>query len=104
MAVGEVTSQLSQLTIQLTLRQKIIDTQQGDPYFVEKFCEVQSEQDREFLVYSNNGLYYQRRLCVPAEAHSSPFTIHPEGTKMYQDLKRYYWWHNMKKEVVGFVS
>lgn len=100
MAVGEVTSQLSQLTIQLTLRQKIIDTQQGDPYFVEKFCEVQSEQDREFLVYSNNGLYYQRRLCVPAngnvknellaEAHSSPFTIHPEGTKMYQDLKRYY--------------
>ncbi|KAL4028569.1 hypothetical protein IC575_011766 [Cucumis melo] len=30
--------------------------------------------------------------------------MHPGSTKMYQDLKRVYWWRNMKREVVEFVS
>ena len=38
------------------------------------------------------------------EAHRSRFTIHPGGTKMYQDLKRTFWWEGMKREVAEFVS
>ncbi|KAA0058810.1 pol protein [Cucumis melo var. makuwa] len=30
--------------------------------------------------------------------------MHPGSTKMYQDLKRVYWWRNMKREVAEFVS
>ncbi|GJR92833.1 retrovirus-related pol polyprotein from transposon TNT 1-94 [Tanacetum coccineum] len=30
---------------------------------------------------------------VMTEAHSSPFTIHPGSTKMYRDLKHYFWWN-----------
>ncbi|KAL0537500.1 hypothetical protein IC582_026478 [Cucumis melo] len=30
--------------------------------------------------------------------------MHPGSTKMYQDLKRVYWWLNMKREVAEFVS
>ncbi|GJW59652.1 putative reverse transcriptase domain-containing protein [Tanacetum coccineum] len=52
---------------------------------------------------------YEDRLCVPndqtlrekvmTEAHSSPFTIHPGSTKMYRDLKQYFWWNGMKQDV-----
>ncbi|KAL4010650.1 hypothetical protein IC575_030153 [Cucumis melo] len=30
--------------------------------------------------------------------------MHPGSTKVYQDLKRVYWWRNMKREVAEFVS
>ncbi|KAL4018245.1 hypothetical protein IC575_021835 [Cucumis melo] len=67
-----------------------------------------------FSISSDGGLLFERRLCVPSdsavktellsEAHSSPFFMHLGSTKMYQDLKRVYWWRNMKREVAEFVS
>nr|GFC14160.1 retrotransposon protein, putative, Ty3-gypsy subclass [Tanacetum cinerariifolium] len=54
------------------------------------------------------------RLCVPSdqalrekvmtEAHSSPFIVHTGSTKMYRDLKQYFWWNGMKQDVATFVS
>jgi hypothetical protein len=41
---------------------------------------------------------------VLQEAHESKFSIHPGSTKMYRDLKHHYWWPNMKREIVGYVS
>nr|CAD1831733.1 unnamed protein product [Ananas comosus var. bracteatus] len=38
------------------------------------------------------------------EAHQSPYSIHPDGTKMYQDLKVHYWWPGMKKDIGEFVE
>ena len=45
---------------------------------------------------------YEGRLCVPfneelktkilREAHHSKYTIHPGVTKLFQDMKRVYWW------------
>ncbi|KAM6555529.1 hypothetical protein CsatB_002548 [Cannabis sativa] len=69
--------------------------------------------DREkFIVYcdaSKQGL----RVCVLSdvelrneileEAHTTPYSLHPGTTKMYQDLRPYYWWCGMKKDVVEFV-
>nr|GFB03608.1 hypothetical protein [Tanacetum cinerariifolium] len=34
-----------------------------------------------------------------AEAHSSPFFVHPGSTKMYHGLKQYFWWSGMKRDV-----
>ncbi|KAL0537111.1 hypothetical protein IC582_026081 [Cucumis melo] len=113
-SVGAVTMQLAQLTVQPTLRQRIIDAQSNDPYLVEKRGLAEAGQAVEFSLSSNGGLLFERRLCVPSdsavktellsEAHSSPFSMHPGSTKMYQDLKRVYWWRNMKREVAEFVS
>ncbi|KAL4021666.1 hypothetical protein IC575_020472 [Cucumis melo] len=113
-SVGEVTSQLAQLSVQPTLRQKIIVAQLNDPYLVEKRRLVETGQGENFSISSDDGLMFEGRLCVPedsavktellAEAHSSPFTMHPGSTKMYQDLKNVYWWRNMKREVADFVS
>ncbi|KAL0556808.1 hypothetical protein IC582_005325 [Cucumis melo] len=113
-SVGAVTIQLAQLTVQPTLRQRIIDAQSNDPYLVEKRGLAEAGQAVEFSISSDGGLLIERRLCVPsdsavktellAEAHSSPFSMHLGSTKMYQDLKRVYWWRNMKREVAEFVS
>ncbi|KAL0541612.1 hypothetical protein IC582_021665 [Cucumis melo] len=75
---------------------------------------AEAGQAVEFSLSSDGGLLFERRLCVPSdsavktellsEAHSSPFSMHPGSTKMYQDLKRVYWWRNMKREVAEFVS
>jgi hypothetical protein len=46
-------------------------------------------------------IWYKGCICVPAdselkevimkEAHETPYSIHPGGTKMYQDLKEQFW-------------
>jgi hypothetical protein len=38
------------------------------------------------------------------EAHFSPYIVHLGGTKMYQDLKRRFWWNGMKWDVAEFVK
>ena len=63
----------------------------------------------------SNGMYmYRNQVCVPddkllkkeilQQAHNSRFSIHPGNTKMYRDMKRYYHWSGMKKDVATFVS
>ncbi|KAL0560582.1 hypothetical protein IC582_000991 [Cucumis melo] len=99
-SVGEVTSQLAQLTVSPTLRQRIIVAQLNDPYLVKKCLLVEVGQGEDFSISSDDGLTFDGRLCVLednavktellTEAHSSPFTMHPESTKMYQDLRRTY--------------
>ena len=38
------------------------------------------------------------RVKILEEAHKSRLSFHPGMTKMYQDLKRSFWWHGMKKD------
>ncbi|TYK21774.1 pol protein [Cucumis melo var. makuwa] len=113
-SVGAVTMQFAQLTVQPTLRQKITDAHSNDPYLVEKRGLAEVEQAVEFSISSDGALLFKRRLCVPSdsavniellfEAHSFPFSMHSNSTKMHQYLKQVYWWRNMKREVAEFVS
>nr|GEV01427.1 hypothetical protein [Tanacetum cinerariifolium] len=38
------------------------------------------------------------------ESHKSKYSIHPGLDKMYQDLKKLYWWPNMKVEIATYVT
>ncbi|XP_070054804.1 uncharacterized protein [Nicotiana tomentosiformis] len=38
------------------------------------------------------------------EAYSSRYSIHPGAAKMYQDLRKHYWWRRMKKGIVEYVA
>ncbi|GKA12801.1 putative reverse transcriptase domain-containing protein [Tanacetum coccineum] len=38
------------------------------------------------------------------ESHKSKYSIHYGSDKMYQDLKKLYWWPNMKAEIPTYVS
>ncbi|GJR32486.1 putative reverse transcriptase domain-containing protein [Tanacetum coccineum] len=38
------------------------------------------------------------------ESHKSKYSIHPSSDKMYQDLKKLYWWPNMKTIIAEYVG
>ena len=44
------------------------------------------------------------RDVVMTEAHNTRYSVHPGSDKMYLDLKKLYWWPNMKAEIATFVS
>jgi hypothetical protein len=46
----------------------------------------------------------QLRKQIMDIAHLSKFTMHPSSTKMYQDLKRNFWWTRMRREIAKYVS
>ncbi|GJS44447.1 putative reverse transcriptase domain-containing protein [Tanacetum coccineum] len=44
------------------------------------------------------------RALIMHESHKSKYSIHPGSDKMYQDLKKLYWWPNMKAGIATYVS
>nr|GEX53929.1 hypothetical protein [Tanacetum cinerariifolium] len=38
------------------------------------------------------------------ESHKSKYSIHPGSDKMYQDMKKLYWWPNMKSDIATYVN
>ncbi|GJY81961.1 putative reverse transcriptase domain-containing protein [Tanacetum coccineum] len=44
------------------------------------------------------------RDLIMHESHKSKYSIHPGSDKLYQDLKKLYWWPNMKAEIATYVS
>ena len=43
------------------------------------------------------------RSTILTKAHNSKYTVHPCATKMYQDLRQFYWWEGLKRDVTDFV-
>ncbi|GJR86970.1 putative reverse transcriptase domain-containing protein [Tanacetum coccineum] len=41
---------------------------------------------------------------IMLESHKSKYSIHPGSDKMYHDLKKLYWWPNMKVDIATYVS
>jgi hypothetical protein len=47
---------------------------------------------------------FELRRKIMDEAHCSRYSIHPGTNKMYQDLKKNFWWTRMKREIARYVS
>ncbi|GJT17891.1 putative reverse transcriptase domain-containing protein [Tanacetum coccineum] len=48
--------------------------------------------------------YGDLRTVIMHESHKSKYSIHPGSEKMYQDMKKLYWWPNMKANIATYVS
>ncbi|GJX61320.1 putative reverse transcriptase domain-containing protein [Tanacetum coccineum] len=48
--------------------------------------------------------YGDLRTVIIHESHKSKYSIHPGSDKMYQDMKKLYWWPNMKANIATYVS
>ncbi|GJX01974.1 putative reverse transcriptase domain-containing protein [Tanacetum coccineum] len=48
--------------------------------------------------------YGDLRTVIMHESHKSKYSIHPGSDKMYQGMKKLYWWPNMKADIATYVS
>nr|GEW22219.1 hypothetical protein [Tanacetum cinerariifolium] len=48
--------------------------------------------------------YDDLRSVIMHESHKSKYSIHLGSEKMYQDMKKLYWWPNMKANIATYVS
>jgi hypothetical protein len=64
-------------------------------------------EDAEGVLWFKNHLVVPKdldlRCKIMDEAHGSRYSIHPGTNKMYQDLKKRFWWTWMKREVAKYV-
>src|SRR5262249_31149287 len=110
-------SDSSGLIAHFQVRPMLIDeikaNQDKDLSLVRLKDEVQTGQVPGFRIVEG-VLRYGDRLCVPDvdglrqkilhEAHNAPYSVHPRATKMYQDIKAFYLWFGLKKDVAKFVA
>ena len=113
--IREGCAYLCNLVTRSSLVGRIIDAQQTDSLSQSIRTKISTGETVEgWKLHANGGLKYLNRLYVPKfsnlrndvlwEGHYSSYTIDPGGTKMYQDLRRQFWWNGMKSDVVGFVA
>ncbi|GJV84827.1 putative reverse transcriptase domain-containing protein [Tanacetum coccineum] len=70
--------------------------------------------DKSFEIRPNGTRYIKNQSWLPLfgglrdlimhESHKSKYSIHPGSDKIYHDLKKLYWWPNMKAIIVEYVG
>jgi hypothetical protein len=107
---------LNHLSIEAILWDNIVLAQQhnkGVRIIKQKLAQGEGKY-KCFRIDHEGVLWFNERIIVPKdhklrkqildEAHLSKFSMHPDTTKMYQDLKQNFWWTRMKREIAKYVS
>ena len=92
-----------------------ISALQKDDHFIQKIRGIiQQGEPSSFQVDNEGILRLKGRICVPNiaelrkevldECHKSKLSIHPGVSKMYNDIKRTFWWKSMKRDISLYVS
>ncbi|GJW88762.1 putative reverse transcriptase domain-containing protein [Tanacetum coccineum] len=102
------------MTIGLNLLVQIlnaqVDAKKEENYGTKDLCEMikKLEQRTDGMLYVNGRSWIpcrgNLRELIMHESHKLKYSIHPGSDKMYQDLKKLYWWPNMKAEIATYVS
>ncbi|GJY92609.1 putative reverse transcriptase domain-containing protein [Tanacetum coccineum] len=70
---------------------------------MDKAFEVRPDGTRCIKNRSWLPLFGNLRDLIMHESHKSKYSIHPGSDKMYQDLKKLYWWPNIKAIIAEYV-
>ncbi|GJU28689.1 putative nucleotidyltransferase, ribonuclease H [Tanacetum coccineum] len=71
---------------------------------MDKSFEIRPDGTRCIKNRSWLPLFGGLRDLIMHESHKSKYSIHPGSDKMYHDLKKLYWWPNMKAIIAEYVS
>ncbi|GKE72144.1 putative reverse transcriptase domain-containing protein, partial [Tanacetum coccineum] len=62
---------------------------------------LESRADETLCLHGRSWIpcYGDLRSVIRHESYKSKYSIHPGSEKMYQDVKKLYWWPNMKADI-----
>jgi len=102
------------MEVESTLEQDIRKGQLTDEKILEIKELMKDGKTPGFTEDAQGVIWFKGRICVPdvksikklvmREAHDLAYSLHPRSTKMYHDLKQYYWWYGMKQELAEYVA
>ncbi|GJY19802.1 putative reverse transcriptase domain-containing protein [Tanacetum coccineum] len=102
------------MTISLNLPVQILEAQvearKEENYGTEDLCgmikKLEPRADETLCLNGRSWIpcFGDLRELIMHELHKSKYLVHPGSDKMYQDLKKLYWWLNMKAEIATYVS
>jgi hypothetical protein len=105
---------LNNIALIPTIKEDVISAQRMDIGMGHLHQRLELGEAQCFRQDVNGVLWFKNRLVIPKdfelhrkimdEAHCSRYSIHPGANKMYQDLKKNYWWTRMKREIAKYVS
>ncbi|GKC23265.1 putative reverse transcriptase domain-containing protein [Tanacetum coccineum] len=87
-----------------------VEARKEENYGTEDLCgmikNLEPRADRTLCLKNRSWIpcFGNLRALIMHESHKSKYSIHPGSDKMYQDLKKLYWWPNMKAEIATYVS
>ncbi|GKE61803.1 putative reverse transcriptase domain-containing protein [Tanacetum coccineum] len=67
---------------------------------------AQTEDVGGMLIENSKDLKKLRteKTVIMHESHKSKYSFHPGSDKMYQDMKKLYWWPNMKADITTYAD
>jgi hypothetical protein len=114
--VCEVTStsvKLGMLKLTNPFLEDIKERQKSDKRLMEKLVLINEGKETNIKIDESGVMRFHGRICVPdvpklkrmimEEGHRSGLSIHLGVTKMYQDLRKLFWWPGMKRQIYEFV-
>ncbi|GJZ49672.1 putative reverse transcriptase domain-containing protein [Tanacetum coccineum] len=82
--------------------------------FVENSKDSEKFRTEKLEPHADGTLCFSGRSWLPCygnlstvimdKSHKSKYSIHQGSDKMYQDMKKLYWWPNMKSDIATYVS
>lgn len=114
--VCELTPQsvkLGMLKINNDCLHHIRENQKLDVKLVDVMTNLNKSENVNFKIDEQDVLRFYDRICIPDNedlrrvilegGHRRSLSIHPGATKMYQDLKKLFWWPGLKRDIANFV-
>ncbi|GJX13177.1 putative reverse transcriptase domain-containing protein [Tanacetum coccineum] len=98
----------------LNLPKKILnaqaETRKEENYITEDLCgmikKLEPRADRTLCLKNRSWIpcFGDLRALIMHESHKLKYSIHPRSDKIYQDLKKLYWWPNIKAEIATYAE
>ncbi|GJT94887.1 putative reverse transcriptase domain-containing protein [Tanacetum coccineum] len=87
-----------------------VEARKEENYGIEDLCgkikKLEQRADGTLCLNRRSWIPYfgDLRELIMNESHKPKYSVHPRSDKMYQDLKKLYWWPNMKAEIATYET